>query len=69
LTLEIQKQLNLADPMVKTSRCTKCTKPVIKYATQPKTRQQEEEQKEREYDRIDEICSELKERMKRKVMR
>ena len=54
---------------MKTSRCSKCQRPVVKYATQPKSRQQEEKQTELENERIMEICSELKERMKRKILR
>ena len=55
--------------MVKAQRCSKCTRPVLKYATMTKTRIQIEQESEREDDRIREIVSELKERMKRKVMR
>ena len=42
---------------------------MLKYATMTKTRVQIEQESEREDDRIREIVSELKERMKRKVMR
>ena len=54
---------------VKSKRCSKCTRPVLRYASKPKTRQEEEEQHERENDRANEILADLKERMKRKVMR
>ena len=42
---------------------------MIKYATQPKTRQQQEEEHEQDNDRIMEIVNELKEREKRKILR
>ena len=69
LTIPIQKVLNTVDPVVKTSRCSKCARPVLKYATQTKSRQQVEKDREVENERIMELVSTLKERMKRKVMR
>jgi hypothetical protein len=42
---------------------------VVKYATRPKTRQQQEQIEDQENARIMEIVADLKERMKRKVMR
>ena len=55
--------------VTKATRCSKCTKPVTRYATRVKTRQQEEQEREDEDDKIRAIVDLLKERQKRKIMR
>ena len=59
----------MTDPLIKASRCSKCTHPVTKYAFQTKTRQQVEKEREVEDVRIMAIVAELIPRQKRKVMR
>ena len=51
------------------ARCTKCSIPVLHYATKSKSRQEIEAETEVENERIIELIADLKESEKRKIMR
>ena len=69
VTIKIAANITGQEKSVAARRCSKCTHPVVTYATRIKTTKELEAARDAEDERIMEIVSLLKEREKRKVMR